>query len=127
MSWPTSSRDLGVYLHTVFCEHVCPYCDFAVEAVGRLEPELESAYIDLLLRELALALDAPGSALDGRRLATLYFGGGTPSLLSASSVERAGRETSAAAARTSCYWDCSWVGCGAWRSPCCGRRVPLPL
>ena len=88
MRWPTSSPDLGFYLHTIFCEHVCPYCDFAVEAVGRLDPELEAAYVDLLLRELDLALEAPGAALEGRRAATLYLGGGTPSLLAAASVER---------------------------------------
>ncbi len=62
---PGTSDDLGVYVHMPFCERVCPYCDFAVEPVGRLP-----------------------AALDGRRLATLYFGGGTPSLLSAESVAR---------------------------------------
>jgi len=77
-----------VYLHIPFCEHVCPYCDFAVEAVGRLAPELERAYVELLLRELEITRAALGERLEGRTLASVYFGGGTPSLLEATSVER---------------------------------------
>ena len=88
MSVPTSSADLGIYVHIPFCEHVCPYCDFSVEAVGQLDRELERAYVELLLRELELARAALRERLEGRRLATVYFGGGTPSLLQAASIER---------------------------------------
>ncbi len=88
MSVPTSSADLGIYVHIPFCEHVCPYCDFSVEAVGQLDRELERAYVALLLRELELARAALRERLEGRRLATVYFGGGTPSLLQAASIER---------------------------------------
>jgi oxygen-independent coproporphyrinogen-3 oxidase len=78
--------DLGVYVNIPFCDRVCPYCDFDVEATGPLDLGLERGYIELLLREL----DLSRAALDveGRTLATIYFGGGTPSLLRAASVER---------------------------------------
>ncbi len=88
MSVPTSSADLGIYVHIPFCERVCPYCDFSVEAVGQLDWELERVYVELLLRELELARADLRERLEGRRLATVYFGGGTPSLLQAASVER---------------------------------------
>lgn len=74
--------DVGVYLHVPFCERVCPYCDFPVVGVRRLDPEVERRTVDGLLRELALR--APDFA--GRRLATVYLGGGTPSLLAPASV-----------------------------------------
>ncbi len=88
MSGPTSAVDLGVYVHVPFCERVCPYCDFAVEAVGRLDAAPEAEYVALVLRELELVRRALGSDLEGRRLATVYFGGGTPSLLRGASIER---------------------------------------
>ncbi|MFQ5515102.1 MAG: radical SAM family heme chaperone HemW [Myxococcota bacterium] len=84
----TSAEDLGVYVHVPFCERVCPYCDFAVEGVGPLAPEVEDAYADRLERELEIGLEVLADALSGRPLATVYFGGGTPSLLRASTVER---------------------------------------
>ena len=80
---------VGVYLHVPFCERVCPYCDFAVVAARPLAPERERAYVDALLAELALrARDFadPGGA--ARPLASLYLGGGTPSLLAPASVAR---------------------------------------
>ncbi len=88
MSEPTSAADLGVYLHVPFCERICPYCDFAVEAAGRLSPALARRFVDDLLAELELARRSWGGALEGRTLATVYFGGGTPGLLPAAEVER---------------------------------------
>jgi putative oxygen-independent coproporphyrinogen III oxidase len=67
-----------LYLHVPFCRLVCPYCDF-VTVGGRAETI--PAYVAALIAELSLR-DAPGA------LATIYFGGGTPSLLSAAAVER---------------------------------------
>ena len=75
---------VGVYLHVPFCERVCPYCDFAVVAARRLAPDQEQAYVDALLEELAARRDA----FAGRTLASVYLGGGTPSLLAPASVER---------------------------------------
>ncbi|MGE4609395.1 MAG: radical SAM family heme chaperone HemW [Myxococcota bacterium] len=78
---------VGVYVHVPFCGRVCPYCDFAVVAVGSLEAGVESRYVDALVREL----DARTAEYAGRSLASLYLGGGTPSLLTPASVARIGR------------------------------------
>ncbi|MFI5316855.1 MAG: radical SAM family heme chaperone HemW [Myxococcota bacterium] len=84
MSRGTSGADLGVYLHVPFCEHVCPYCDFAVVGVGRLSPAAEDELVELLLLEWRRWRER----LAGRRIASVYFGGGTPSLLRAKSLGR---------------------------------------
>jgi len=73
---------VGVYVHVPFCGHVCPYCDFAVEAWPRGRraadwPAVEARYVEALRKEL----DLRAPVFEGRRLASLYFGGGTPSLL----------------------------------------------
>lgn len=73
---------LGVYLHVPFCERVCPYCDFAVVAARPLAAEREARYVAALRAELA----ARAPQLAGRRLASVYLGGGTPSLLRPESV-----------------------------------------
>lgn len=72
---------LGVYLHVPFCLRRCPYCDFTV-AVMRTVPE--EAFVSALLREL----DARREEMQGRRVETIYFGGGTPSLLSPAALGR---------------------------------------
>jgi oxygen-independent coproporphyrinogen-3 oxidase len=77
-------RSVGVYVHVPFCERVCPYCDFAVEAARPLEAGREARYVDGLLAELKLRQEA----FAGRRLASVYLGGGTPSLLESASIER---------------------------------------
>ncbi len=75
---------MGVYVHVPFCERVCPYCDFAVVGVRTLAHAREVRYVDALLAEL----DARRACFAGRRLASLYLGGGTPSLLTPESVDR---------------------------------------
>src|SRR5215831_8127110 len=77
----TSDADLGVYIHVPFCETVCPYCDFAVVGVGALAERDEEELLELLLQEWGRWREA----LAGRPLASVYFGGGTPSLLRAKS------------------------------------------
>lgn len=79
--------DLGVYVHVPFCERVCPYCDFAVVASGRgpLGAAREARYLAALLREL----QGRRAAYAGRSLATIYLGGGTPSLLRPETLARA--------------------------------------
>jgi oxygen-independent coproporphyrinogen-3 oxidase len=66
---------LGVYLHFPWCRKRCPYCDFAVE-LG--EPP-HARYADALLAELAARADGYSAAGVGE-LASIYVGGGTPSL-----------------------------------------------
>jgi oxygen-independent coproporphyrinogen-3 oxidase len=75
---------VGVYVHLPFCERICPYCDFAVVLAPNLEPESELRYVDAICRELA----ARRSDFEGRPLASLYFGGGTPSLFTPASIGR---------------------------------------
>jgi oxygen-independent coproporphyrinogen-3 oxidase len=92
MHRPTSTRDLGVYIHVPFCERVCPYCDFAVEAAGSLDSDLGRdlgrEYVDLLMRELDIACAADALGVAGRPLTSVYLGGGTPSLLQGAEIAR---------------------------------------
>ncbi|HEX8951372.1 MAG TPA: radical SAM family heme chaperone HemW, partial [Polyangia bacterium] len=63
----------GVYIHFPYCRKRCPYCDFAVHARARIPHE---QYAAAVRRELADR--AP--LFEGRRLTSVYFGGGTPGL-----------------------------------------------
>jgi oxygen-independent coproporphyrinogen III oxidase len=67
-----------LYVHVPFCRLVCAYCDFVTVAGRRADIP---AYVEALIAELAMR-PAPGL------LDTVYFGGGTPSLLPASAVAR---------------------------------------
>ena len=62
-----------MYVHVPFCARRCPYCDFTV--VVSSKPPVD-AYHAALGREI----DARRASLDGRRLRSVYFGGGTPSV-----------------------------------------------
>ena len=70
-----------IYIHVPFCRQRCHYCAFQSQALGRdVEPVSSQAmrdYVDTLLMELALW----GDRLGGRRVESVFFGGGTPSLL----------------------------------------------
>lgn len=70
---------VGIYLHIPFCLGKCYYCDFCSEAVPT---ETKAAYVNALCREI--------SRFDGRAISvdTLFFGGGTPSLLLPAQVEQ---------------------------------------
>jgi oxygen-independent coproporphyrinogen-3 oxidase len=72
---------LGLYVHVPFCRRVCPYCDFNVYA---RQENLIPQYVEALVREMDLLYERLGPA----RVATVYFGGGTPSLLPPSAVAR---------------------------------------
>src|SRR5256885_5833385 len=72
-----------LYLHVPFCRRRCTYCDFSI-AVRKRIPARE--YVDAVVQELRQGLTDPGrkpgdpgDSEDG--LETIYFGGGTPSLL----------------------------------------------
>ncbi len=73
---------LGVYVHLPFCDRICPYCDFAVVAARDFGGAAEARYTAALRSEL----ERRQEDFPGRRLETLYFGGGTPSLFSADSI-----------------------------------------
>lgn len=67
----------GIYIHVPFCARKCGYCDFYSRP---FDEELAARYLDALLCQLG--------GIDRRAAATVYFGGGTPSLLSAADVGR---------------------------------------
>ena len=71
----------GVYFHIPFCKSRCSYCDFATD-VYRSEGAVEK-YVGALCREIKNGGGVGAPAID-----TIYFGGGTPSLLTSKQVER---------------------------------------
>jgi oxygen-independent coproporphyrinogen-3 oxidase len=73
---------LAAYIHIPWCVRKCPYCDFNSHAAGASLPE--DAYVDALLTDL----DADLEQIQSRRLTSIFFGGGTPSLFSASALAR---------------------------------------
>ncbi|MCF7200980.1 radical SAM family heme chaperone HemW [Pseudomonas oligotrophica] len=73
---------LAAYVHIPWCVRKCPYCDFNSHTAGAELPE--TAYVDALLADLEADLDY----VQGRRLGSVFFGGGTPSLFSARALER---------------------------------------
>ena len=60
----------GIYVHVPYCRRICPYCDFYRKRAGKVPEE----YILALIREI-------GYEADGGVINTVFFGGGTPSLL----------------------------------------------
>lgn len=72
---------LAVYIHFPYCIHKCPYCDFNTYAVRSFP---EQRYADALKREISFA--AAEHPWRGRPIGSVFFGGGTPSLLSAKTV-----------------------------------------
>jgi oxygen-independent coproporphyrinogen-3 oxidase len=68
---------LGLYVHVPFCSAICNYCNFNR---GLFDAGLKEQYVDALVREIA-------SHADGAPADTIYFGGGTPSLLEPVEVE----------------------------------------
>ena len=72
---------LALYVHMPWCAKKCPYCDFnSHRATGDVP---ERAYVDALVTDLELALPD----VWGRRVSSVFFGGGTPSLFSAVAIE----------------------------------------
>ena len=64
----------GIYLHIPFCKQACTYCNFHFTTSLRFKKEL----VDAIIKEIDLQKDF----LQGESITTIYFGGGTPSLLS---------------------------------------------
>src|SRR5258705_13765752 len=67
---------LGLYIHVPFCSAICNYCNFNR---GLFDAALKEQYVQALLREIEMHADESGAD-------TIYFGGGTPSLLEPSEM-----------------------------------------
>ena len=83
----TASPPLALYIHYPWCVRKCPYCDFNSHTLrGDATPDtgLEARYIDALVADIESALPQ----VWGRRVHTVFIGGGTPSLMSAPALDR---------------------------------------
>ncbi len=81
---------LALYVHWPFCRSKCPYCDFNSHVRGTID---EARWRRALLAEL----DHFAAATPGRRLVSVFFGGGTPSLMAPATAE-------AVLERAFCHW-----------------------
>ena len=72
---------LSLYVHIPWCVRKCPYCDFNSHEARGEAPEQD--YVQTLIADLELALPQ----IWGRRVYSVFFGGGTPSLFSARAIE----------------------------------------
>jgi oxygen-independent coproporphyrinogen-3 oxidase len=75
---------LGLYVHIPFCSAICNYCNFNR---GLFDASVKEQYVQALLREIASQGDpSTGLGASGTAADTIYFGGGTPSLLEPSEI-----------------------------------------
>ena len=80
---------LSLYVHLPWCIRKCPYCDFNSHAVPKtdgtgVDALPEQRYLDALMADLEAALPS----IWGRRIVSVFIGGGTPSLFSVASIAR---------------------------------------
>jgi len=74
---------LSLYIHIPWCVTKCPYCDFNSHQINGDVDSLEHDYVSRLTRDLEIALPQ----IWGRRVTSIFFGGGTPSLFSAGAID----------------------------------------
>ncbi|WP_292832005.1 radical SAM family heme chaperone HemW [Microbacterium sp.] len=74
-------RGFGVYLHVPFCRVRCGYCDFNTYTATELRGARQDTYADEVLREISLSRQVLSRAGALRAARTVFFGGGTPTLL----------------------------------------------
>jgi len=79
-------RAFALYIHIPFCSRRCGYCDFNTYTIAELGEgdSIEKRYVDALLKEIALARSIVGDQV----VETIFFGGGTPTMLPASELSR---------------------------------------
>lgn len=70
----------GIYIHIPFCRKRCTYCDFYTQ----IAPKLVPSFVDAALKEIEYRKDYLGNEI----IDTIYFGGGTPSIITQSDFER---------------------------------------
>ena len=76
------AKSISLYIHFPWCIQKCPYCDFNSHEEKKTRPE--SAYIDRLILEL----EQKKHHLANREITTIFIGGGTPSLISGTAINR---------------------------------------
>ena len=82
-------RTFHAYLHIPFCKVRCGYCDFNTYTASELDGAKQSDYADVLIREIEFSAKVIADAgLPKRQLSTVFFGGGTPTLLPAEDLIR---------------------------------------
>ena len=76
----------ALYIHIPFCARRCGYCDFNTYTIAELggDESIEKQYVDALVKEIALARSIVGD----QQVTTIFFGGGTPTLLPPSEIAR---------------------------------------
>lgn len=72
----------GIYIHIPFCVKKCAYCDFLSAPASE---SVKDAYVEALKRELAQVLKRMNTQKE--RISTIYFGGGTPSILKGEQIQ----------------------------------------
>jgi putative oxygen-independent coproporphyrinogen III oxidase len=78
---PDPGSDIGLYVHWPWCSRICPYCDFnVVRDRGRGAEQAD------LVAAILADLEAQAVLTGPRRLASIFFGGGTPSLMDPAAV-----------------------------------------
>ena len=84
----------GLYFHIPFCRRICAYCDFFRSADLR--------HIDAAVEAMHLEMEEQADFLSDRQISTIYFGGGTPSLVAPEKIQRL-------IDHASTLWECSSV------------------
>ncbi len=85
----SAERDLGAYLHVPFCRVRCGYCDFNTYTASEIRGVKQSDYAEQASAEVAFARGVLADAgLAAREVSTVFFGGGTPTLLPAADLIR---------------------------------------
>jgi len=84
-----ASSDLSFYIHIPYCVKRCGYCDFNTYTPAELKvesslTEISHSYIDLMMKEIEMAR----AFSDARTVPTIFFGGGTPSLMEPADLGR---------------------------------------
>ncbi|HEX5069381.1 MAG TPA: radical SAM family heme chaperone HemW [Vicinamibacterales bacterium] len=80
-----AGQPIGLYVHIPFCSSICSYCNFNR---GLLDSDLKVRYVTALEREILRAADDPRRTPSNARADTIFFGGGTPSLLEPAEIAR---------------------------------------
>lgn len=79
------NQKASVYIHIPFCSSRCHYCSFPSDLIGRVSDKMP-AYLECLGREVTTVMDA--LQMKGTQVDTVYIGGGTPTVLEHSHLER---------------------------------------